>query len=275
MYLVELWRSLRRRWWIVLIGLVATALLSVGMYRWIPVSYTASAMHLLLPPPQMIDTDGDGIPDKIVDSNPYLNLGGLGQAVTILVSRLNSSAVHAQLTAGVPAGTDYTAIDDGQAAPIVEIDVSSNDSVAATRLLASVNENVQTQLALMQSELAVPSNSLITTTVLASDPQAAIVSKARLQGTLGTLVGGIILSIIAAAVVDGLAARRRNRNSASPDEVEEAAAADADAVSNSAAPAPQSEPAPDPAQPMAMPVTVVAGHAVATLDVVEKGIPNQ
>ena len=82
MVLSDMLRSLLRRWYIVVLGVILTVAGVYGAYTVTPVTYSATSTVVLLPPEKSVK-DGD---------NPYLYLGGLGQALNVLVITMNSAA---------------------------------------------------------------------------------------------------------------------------------------------------------------------------------------
>ena len=83
-----MWRSLRRRWYLVL----ALAVLTVGATFLVAQrtgeTYEATGTVLVFPPSQTEGPTGD-----MSEENPYLSLGGVGQARDVVVRALTSKKV--------------------------------------------------------------------------------------------------------------------------------------------------------------------------------------
>ena len=92
MYLSDLRGPLVRRWYIVLLGLLATAGLGMAAATAFPATYAAKANVVFLPPKSAVGDTG----------NPYLALGGLDTAASVVAHAMSDSAtVHALAESGV------------------------------------------------------------------------------------------------------------------------------------------------------------------------------
>src|SRR5690554_2295684 len=83
MFLQDLGRALLRRWYFVLVGLLATAAGVYGIQQYIPITYKAEASVVLVPPKTAV----------IEGENPYLYMGALDQAMSVLIVRMNSEII--------------------------------------------------------------------------------------------------------------------------------------------------------------------------------------
>ena len=84
----ELWpRVLRRRWYVVALGLLVTVALGFGASQAAKPTYEAKSVLLLLPP-----SSGNG-------DNPYLNLGAISGVTDVLNQALSGPEIDAQMHA--------------------------------------------------------------------------------------------------------------------------------------------------------------------------------
>ena len=199
--------ALRRRWYLLLVGLLATAGMVVAAVMVVPPTYTATSSTLLLPPKSTIGQRG----------NPYLNLGGLGPAVDVLSKRLTASPpaeaiMEANPDADISAEPDITS-----SGPILLVTVEAQSAQAALELRDAMTQLVEPTLDEMQSEMSIGNASRITTSVLASDKKPEVSYRAPLRIVIVAAAGGLLVTGLGTAAIDGLLIRRRRRK-ASPEQ---------------------------------------------------------
>lgn len=197
----DLARSLLRRWYVLLVGLLLTAAAVVGVARTMPVTYDASSSVLLLPPDSSVGEEG----------NPYLYLGGLGQAVDVLVMRLNSDTVAQPILDRHPDVTLTVSRDVTTTGPIILVTSSAPDPADGEAAVDEVVAALPAQLADLQSALGVPDGSVITSTPLTEVEDAAPNGKARLRAAIAVLGAGLVLSLLVTSLVDRQLVERRRR----------------------------------------------------------------
>jgi hypothetical protein len=160
---------------------------------------------MLLPPAESLeDYDGD---------NPYLFLGGLGQALAVLTERLNSQEQQERLASDDD--VDYGVTGDTTAgAAFLEITTQTAEEEDALRLLDEVSAAAAQQLEAMQGELEVEGGSAIGIMLVTADIEATPLTSTRMQLTVAVGAAGAVLTIILAAMIEGLAAARSRRKAA-------------------------------------------------------------
>jgi hypothetical protein len=201
MYLHDLIRSLLRRWYLVLFGLLLTAGLAWAAFQTIPVTYESRASMVLLPP--KISTEPDG--------NPYLYLGGLGQALDVLTRSLDADAERERLEDAHPEATYEAIADTTTSGPIMLITSTASTPAGARNLTAAVLEAVPTVLSDLQTDLGVPVDSRITVMTLSVDTAATVDAKLRTQALGALIAAGVTLTILLTGLLDGLLRSRRSR----------------------------------------------------------------
>ncbi|MGO4383804.1 hypothetical protein [Specibacter sp. RAF43] len=201
MYLRELGMGLLRRWYFVLIGLIITGALTYTAFDKAPISYSANASSVLLPPSSTVGPGG----------NPFLYMGGLNQALDVLSKSLSSDQSKKELLAPHE-GADFDAGQDPTTSgPILLITAKAPTQAATLAAMKSVLDAVPSRLLTLQVELKVPPASRITSTTLAIDAKPTLVAKTRTQltGVVGVL--GLAGTVLLTGLLDGVLINRRNR----------------------------------------------------------------
>lgn len=197
----DLLRGMRRRWYLVVAGLLITATLCVGALQVVPASYTARASVLLLPPNSTVGTGG----------NPYLSLAGLQGAVDVLSRAMMSEQVVGELT-GESSTDSYTLEADATTSgPILVLDVKSRSADGALGLMRSVLNRAPTVLHDLQTDVAAPDESLISLSVIAEDSTATKDQKSQIRTLIVVLAGGLALTVLGTIAVDSMLRRRSTR----------------------------------------------------------------
>lgn len=199
MYLKDLMGSLLRRWYLFLVALALTAGACVEVVHMVGPTYEQSASVVLLPPKSPTDQD----------SNRYLDLGSLSQAVDVLVRSLQSDATHEQVVP-TPGSGDYgVAPDPTTSAPIAVITVTAKTPGAAATILAAVLAQVPKNLTALQSNLNIDADARITSIVVAQDQRPRMMVKPQLRA--GAAASVVVLAGLALLIgaADGLLLRRR------------------------------------------------------------------
>jgi hypothetical protein len=207
MYLSELLGGLRRRWWIVLVGLLGTAVLTAAAFMLVPPKQDVQASLMVLPPAKSSSEAG----------NPYLVLQGLGPAADMLAAAMNSGAVHESLAPEKGSGTFEVSRDTTSSGPMLLVKVTDTDPQRALALLDAVIKRMPAVLANLQSQVAVrPASNLLSLTEVTRDVRPVPSLKGQLRATLATAVGGLAITLFGTNALDGLLLRRsaRRRESA-------------------------------------------------------------
>jgi capsular polysaccharide biosynthesis protein len=195
----DLTHVLMRRWYVVLVGLVVTAALAVGAMHVVPATYSAKADVLLLPP-------------KAPDSeNPYLGLGDLAPVASALARNVLSDATSVRLAADGITKNYSVVVDSTVSAPIMLVTASGNTSADALTAVERVTAIVAPTLLQLQQAQDVPTKDLITSTVIHTDKSATAIRKSQTRAVLIAIVLGLVLTGLAAALIDRMALRRRRR----------------------------------------------------------------
>jgi hypothetical protein len=201
MFLHNLGLGLLRRWYIVLAGILVTA--AGGLFVWttVPPSYQATSTAVLLPPSSLVGDKG----------NPYLYMGGLEQALTVLTVRLSSTEVAGPLLQGHKDLTYSVEKDPTSPGPILHISATGNSQESAMQLLDRVIQVIPGNLQLMQDQLRIPSFSRVEVMTIVQDHTAAVLIKDQLRVLLAAISGGLALTVLVTALLDRVMISRRIR----------------------------------------------------------------
>lgn len=216
MYLLELVGGLRRRWWVVVIGVLGAAALTYVAFTLVPADHEAKASLMVLPTAKVANEAG----------NPYLVLGGLEPAADMVAAAMNSGPVHEALAPSAGPATFEVSRDTSSSGPMLLVEVTDTDPQRALALLDSVVRTMPEVLTKLQAQVAVrPTSNLLTLTEVTRDTQSEPSIKKQLRATLAAAVGGLALTVFGTNALDGLLMRRSGRKRPS------AAGSDEEAVS--------------------------------------------
>ncbi|WP_375386203.1 hypothetical protein [uncultured Microbacterium sp.] len=208
--LLDVIRALGRRWYVLVIGALATAGLVYGAYVVSPPQYTARALILLLPSQTAVGAGG----------NPFLELSGLEQPAGIVVAYFGSASARDEVKQQSETAKFTVGIDDSTRGPVIAIDVTDASDQTTLSVLDYVADRIPQELERLQSDVATPSNAMIGSMTLTIDSQAKKDNSATIRSVIAAGVLGIVLTGIVAFSLDGLLRRRTIRRSASDERAE-------------------------------------------------------
>jgi hypothetical protein len=221
-------QRLRRRWYVAVIGLLVTVGLGFVAASLVPSRYSTTTEVVLLPPhPEEGARDADSS-SQLLD-NPYLGIAGLaGMADVVSRAMMDEASVQAMKKAGVT-GTYTIQRDVMAAAPILMVKVENSQPSTARKDLEVVAKEVPLVVARLQADSSIAQASRITLAEV-SRPSAPVRSgKAQVRALGLALVGGLVLTVLAVAVLDAWSLRRRRGAvSADPGAITEAVEPEAD-----------------------------------------------
>ena len=193
---------LRRRWLLILVGFVLTVGLSGAAYELFKPTYEITGTVLLLPPASSATTG---------NVNPYLELGGLRQAVDLVGVSLTDQPTQLELQA-ISKNVQFTVqADPRTSSPLLLIDVKDSSAQTALQIRDILVDRVPSRLQDMQQTLGVAANDRVTSTVVTLDVQAQEVGRNRLRAAVVAAIGGLGLTIVVATLWDARRQRRPRR----------------------------------------------------------------
>jgi hypothetical protein len=200
MFLSEVPAALLRRWYIVALGLGLTDACAVFVADTVQPAYTVTAQTLLLPPANSVPAGG----------NPYLSLGGLNAVGDILSEAIHDDSNMAAL--GFTGSEDFEFFrDENSAAPMMIISVTAPTAETARAEADAILGRVPATLKDLQTKSGVPSDSLITSSVVVNPGAATASTRAQLRGVLATSALGLALTVLLVAAADRLLRARKLR----------------------------------------------------------------
>ncbi|MFO6451571.1 MULTISPECIES: hypothetical protein [unclassified Aeromicrobium] len=217
--LVEVVRTVLRRWYVVVAGLLLTGVLGYVAYTSTPPVYEASGTVLLLPPEDQVS--GEGI------ENPFLQLNNLDVPTSLVVARLNGDEVREQIVAEQPNALYEVSTDPTMRGPVVLVQVSAQSAKATIDTLELVLAAAPQALADLQRQQDVPKGDSITSMQLAADLDATPVTRATTRALVAAVAVGLAITAGATAGIDalarrlGAAKRRREAEAAAEAETEQ------------------------------------------------------
>lgn len=214
MSLLNVRRALTRRWYVVLLGLLLTVGGAVMVARLVPAQHELTADVLLIPPKSEVAAAGE---------NPYLNLNGL-ENMSGIVARAVTSTDAADQLLNAGHASDYTVEQDQTTpGPVLLVTVDDQSLQGAKDSLTAVLDLIPVQLRSLQEMVATPPKAFITSTVIKQDVVGKTVRTSQLRALVGTVGGGLAMTVLLAMGLDALLRSRR------PDRADEQDAPVADA----------------------------------------------
>jgi len=200
--LADIVSGLRRRWYIVIPGLILAVMGTVGAWTAVGDEYERTATQVLLPGDSSIPEDG----------NPYLYIGGLGQAAEIVVRALGSPNVLTPLLEEHPGVEVAIARDPTTSGPVFMITVLAPTDEAAAEVLGRLVAETSTVLEELQDQQDIAAPDRITVMPIFIDEESVVQRRNRVMITAFVGVGAVILVLVVAALSDGLLLTRARRH---------------------------------------------------------------
>ncbi|MEU4731973.1 chain length determinant protein [Streptomyces sp. NPDC023588] len=198
MDLAEIWRVMRRRWYVLLPGLLLTAALTTGVYLLVPVQYVSQSTVTLLNSKKAT---------VAFDGNPFLStqasLTGMADG---LARNLNSDDSVADLKSLGVTGTHEAKIADNAQGPFMWLSVTGTDPAVVRRSDEIFTAYAEKRLLEFQTQQSVAPEAMIRMATIVPPQKPEAQTKARLQYLVMAGVLGFVLSVVATFYVE---ARRR------------------------------------------------------------------
>lgn len=210
MDLAEIFRVMRRRWYILLPGLLLTVGLAVGVAVTVPVTYQSQSTVILLNSEKATEA---------YDGNPFLStqtsLTGMADG---LARNLNSDGSVRELKSRGATGTFETKLADNAQGPLMWLTVTGTDKAAVLSSDKILTAYAKERLKDFQDEQSVGSKAMIRMSTIVPPQNPVAQTKTRLQYMVMAAGLGLVLSLVAVFYVE---ARRRNRTPERPEQQEE------------------------------------------------------
>ncbi|GGK71260.1 hypothetical protein [Ornithinimicrobium pekingense] len=195
--------SLRRAWYVLLVGLLAAAGATYYVMTQTGPEFEAQASVVLVPGEAVIPEN----------SNPFLYLGGGTALRDVLVRVLASDEIGDPLLTGRADGTTYEiGPDPTTAGPILVASTSSTTESEALGTLQGLLDLIPTTLEDVQASRDVPADARFTSLILAQDQEASV-NRSGMIRMLVVVLGAIgVLTLFVAAWLDGRRGRAEPRH---------------------------------------------------------------
>lgn len=197
MFFADLGQVLRRRWYLVLIGLLLAAGTGAATYATVPPVYSASAEVLLLPP-------DPAVPEG---QNLYLALSGLTPAGDVLARALSDPKTAAELADAGARGTYSVELDGDSPAPIVLVQSEGGTVEEAVTTLGLVMDRLPLTLREIQAAASVPSNAYITPSEVTRTSNPDKSTKPQIRALVVFVGAALVLALLGTAALDALLRR--------------------------------------------------------------------
>ncbi|MFS2280447.1 hypothetical protein V2S04_06430 [Microbacterium sp. OR21] len=201
MNIADMMGALRRRWYVLVAGLLIAVAAAYGAWTVVKVDYTRTATQLMLPGPGTIPED----------ANPFLYVGGLSQAADVLTRKMGSPDVLADVTETYPDAEITVTRDPLSSGPVLLITAVSESDADAGRAVDELVTLTDTTLREIQSTEGIPDDERITLVTLTQDEKGVVGMKNRMVAAGGAAVGVGVLTLLLVALIDGLARSRSRR----------------------------------------------------------------
>ena len=198
-----LWR--RRR--LLPVGVLLTAALCLSAFWVMSAQYLVSARVLLVP---AVSESEDG------GSNPYLNLGGLEPAASVLASTVTAAESARELERRGVTGAFDVYRDPFTGGPVLLVEVQDDSPSAALTGLGLVLDQLPITLDRLQDEVGVAPLSRSASTIISRDQRAAVVRKSQTRAVVVAAVVGIAGTILSLSLLDAFLLRRKARTPVVP-----------------------------------------------------------
>ncbi len=263
---LDLRGTLRRRWWLLVAGLVATAALAVVAFQVVGPVHEMKSSALLVPP--AVTVVGSPAPES--PGNPFLRLDGIDPALSVLVTKMTSEQMSDRIVEGTKSG-DYTVDEDPLSqAPIVVVTATGADSAETRAVLDRVREELPETFNQLQDQAGIRESARITLLELVSDEEPSLVWGGLIRLEIMIVGVGLVGTLLLIGLWDALARSRSSRRRSTADEADESGNV---SPPESSEPAERSEPSP-PSTPPGRATRSKPEHLSAQPDADGAKLPN-
>ena len=194
--------ALLRRWFLLPLGALITLGLCLAASSAVPVQHRLTARVLLLPASSPAKPGEPPV-------NPYLSLGGLGPAASVVARSLASAESTADLIDLGAKGTFSVGPDFGTDGPVLLVTAEAESPETAKTTLDLVVARVPLMLKQLQQNVGVPQSALIGSTIISRDPSPEVVRKSQVRAVLVAAAAGIGSTGLGIVLLDAVLRRPR------------------------------------------------------------------
>lgn len=198
MALSDILDPIRRRWYVLLLGLMLAGGLVWATWALAPAQYAARGLVMLLPSQETTGPKG----------NPLLNLGGLELPARVLVAYYASEPAQTDLARLAPKAEVQVSIEESTRGPIIAVDVTDVTPEGALFMLRHVADSIPENLARIQSEVGAAKASTVRSMPLVLDDEAIRDLNSTLRLMVAAGVAMLAITVFVAVSLDGILLRR-------------------------------------------------------------------
>ncbi|MEU3848036.1 hypothetical protein AB0E44_13750 [Micrococcus terreus] len=199
MHMADTVRSIFRRWYVFLTGLLLTLAMGWGVYQVVPSTYEATGTAVLMPSRATVGEEG----------NPFLYLGGMTNAIDVMIRRTNDPQIREQLEEQFPDAELTISRDLTTDSPITVVNVQAPDPESAIALRDIGLNLAEQNLDTMQNELNLPTDLRISMRTVVVDEVAEEDTRNPLRLALVVMAGGFVATFLLTGMIDGALTRRK------------------------------------------------------------------
>lgn len=204
----------RRRWYVLVVGLLFTAVMAGMAFAVVGLSREIKASALLLPPATSVVS----YPERESPGNPFLRLDGLDPALSVLVTKMASEEMSDRILSDAPQTTYTIGEDPLSQAPVVVVTASGKDGAEAGRVLDRVMKRTPVTLNALQEEAGVRPEARITLVPLVRDEETSVVWSRLLRLEILLIGVGVVSTLLLAGLLDAFVRARVARTTRSAHE---------------------------------------------------------
>ena len=197
-------RVIARRWYLVLVGVLLTGVLCAAANLLVPPTYDSQGSMVLMPPSATVGEAG----------NPYLQLGGMSEAMDVLVRQTSAEEIREGILDRYPSGTYVVEPDRTTSGSIIVVHATAETPDESLQLLENAMATLPATLGQMQDELGVTPEQRIDIMPVVVDTEAALNFKQTIQVVALAGLAGLAGTLMLTALLDGLLTGRRQRKAA-------------------------------------------------------------
>lgn len=209
MYFTDAVRVLLRRWYVIVTGLMIMGGTATAVMMYVPTNYVASGSVLFLLPPKDAG-------DKPI--NPYINVPqGLTMSSSIVGGVVSTPEAQRDVfKSGFTSDYSVSQI-PGSGIPLLYVNAQDTNPQMAVSTVKEVIRRIDVELARMQDEAGAPASQRMRSQSFSVTDQGEAVRGAKIRALAVVGAVGVVLTTVAAFVVDRSQRRTAERRSAAVD----------------------------------------------------------
>lgn len=199
--------ALRRRWYLLVAGLLVTGALAAAAFAAVGPSQEIRSSALLLPP----DVSVVSFPAPESPGNPFLRLDGIDPALSVLITKMMADDTSDRMLDGTSQSDYVVAEDPLSQAPVIVATVSGKDPDEAEVVLDRISEEMPQVLDSLQADSGIRERARITLVPLVRDAEPTVVWGGLLRLLIVVIGVGLVGTLLLTGLWDAVARSRAAR----------------------------------------------------------------